>query len=61
MDSKLKSLAERLKSKIEGSANSLVNVGDMTDLIDAHLDMVSAAHGSAHGSAHASGVPQEVL
>lgn len=55
MDSKLKGLADRLKSKIEGSSQALASTDDLTDLVDAHLDLVSAAHGSAHGSGHGSG------
>ncbi|WP_353085614.1 hypothetical protein [Stenotrophomonas sp.] len=55
MDSKLKGLADRLKSRIEGSATPLVGASDMTDLVDAHLDLVSAAHGSGHTSGHKSG------
>lgn len=55
MNSKLTGLADRLKAKIEGSSKFLGNSNDLTDLVDAHLDMVSAAHGSAHGSGHGSG------
>ncbi|AWH29254.1 MULTISPECIES: hypothetical protein [Stenotrophomonas] len=55
MDSKLKGLADRLKSRIDGAATPLVGASDMTDLIDAHLDLVSAAHGSGHTSGHKSG------
>ena len=55
MNDKLMKLADRLKSKIEGSSQLSPSTDDLTDLVDAHLDLVSAAHGSAHGSGHGSG------
>ena len=52
MDNKLTTLADRLKTKLAGSANKeLVHADDqLVDLVDAHMDLVSAAHGSIHGS-----------
>ena len=46
----LTNLADRLKAKLEGSKNLVAADQDMVELMDAHLDVVSAAHGSIHGS-----------
>lgn len=50
----LKKIANRLKERV-GSSNEVVVDEGLTDLVDAHLTMVSAAHGSCHGSGHNSG------
>ncbi len=55
MDNKLANLADRLKAKLGGSKEQVHADDNLTDLVDAHLDLVSAAHGSAHLSGHASG------
>lgn len=47
-------LANRLKNRL-GNNEVVADDQGMTDLVDAHLDLVSAAHGSAHGSGHTSG------
>ena len=60
MDSKFNALAERLKVKLGGSNEMIVADDSLTDLVDAHLDLVSAAHGSTHDSAHLSS-PTEIL
>ena len=60
MDSKFNALAERLKAKLGGSNEMSVADDSLTDLVDAHLDLVSAAHGSTHTSAHGSS-PTEIL
>lgn len=54
MDNKLTTLADRLKAKLSGSQEKLHADDNLTDLVDAHMDLVSAAHGSAHGSGHLS-------
>jgi hypothetical protein len=48
------SFADRLKAKLSGSPQKLEAGAEMIDLVDAHLDMVSAAHGSSHLSNHLS-------
>lgn len=57
MSSNLTTLADRLKAKLEGAKdqNLVVADQDLVELMDVHLDAVSAAHGSAHGSGHVSG------
>lgn len=42
------SFADRLKAKLSTSAPKFLADAEVVDLVDAHLDMVSAAHGSAH-------------
>jgi hypothetical protein len=59
MDSKFNALAERLKAKLGGSNGEMIVADDsLTDLVDAHLDLVSAAHSSAHASGHGSLKPK---
>ena len=58
MDLKLRSLSDRLKSKIESSPQAVSDLDGMSDLVDAHLELVSAAHGSAHASGHLSATPE---
>jgi hypothetical protein len=56
MDSKLTSIADRLNAKLKGLKNQELGHDDnsLIELVDAHLDLVSAAHGSCHGSCHPS-------
>ncbi|WP_309896468.1 hypothetical protein [Archangium sp.] len=62
MDNNLSTLADRLKAKLDGaSEQNLVTADqDLVELMDVHLDAVSAAaahlsgHASGHGSAHGS-------
>ncbi len=56
MSSNLTTLADRLKAKLEGAKdqNLVVADQDLVELMDSHLDMVSAAHLSGHASAHGS-------
>ena len=55
--SNLTTLADRLKAKLDGAKdqNLVVADQDLVELMDSHLDMVSAAHISGHLSGHASG------
>lgn len=55
MNDRLSNLANRLKAKLSGSEQMVHADDGLLDLVDAHLDLVSAAHGSAHGSGHGSG------
>jgi hypothetical protein len=57
MDSSLSNLADRLQAKLNGAKdqNLVVADNDLVELMDAHLDMVSAAHASGHLSDHISG------
>jgi hypothetical protein len=55
MENNLSTFADRLKAKLAGSEQKVHADSGVTDLVDAHLDLVSAAHGSAHGSGHGSG------
>ncbi len=52
MDAKLTSLADRLNAKLKGFQNQAQVQDDdsLIDLVDAHLDLVSASHGSCHMS-----------
>lgn len=56
-DDRLSNLADRLKAKLSGSKEPIHADDELTDLVDAHLDLISAAHGSAHGSGHGSIMP----
>jgi len=50
MDQKLTSFADRLNAKLKGLKDKeLVREDDtLIDLLDAHLDLVIASHGSCH-------------
>lgn len=50
----LKNLASRLKNRIDNTNEVSTNEG-LVDLMDAHMNMVSAAAVSIHGSGHLSG------
>jgi hypothetical protein len=62
MDNNLSTLADRLKAKLDGASEKNLVVADqeLVELMDVHLDAVSAAaahasgHLSGHGSAHGS-------
>lgn len=55
MSERFSKLSKRLESRMSGVSDVTPEDDELTDLIDAHLDLVSAAHGSAHGSGHSSG------
>jgi hypothetical protein len=50
----LASFADRLKAKLFAPRQEVSSDSEVMDLVDAHLDMVSAAHASAHLSGHTS-------
>ena len=55
MKNKFENLAERIAARSSKLSAIAPSDSEIVNLIDSHMDLVSAAHGSAHGSGHLSG------
>lgn len=54
MKNKFEGLSERIASRSAKLSAIVPSDMEITDLIDSHMDLVSAAHASAHASGHLS-------